>query len=139
MANQLAKDMVILVGVVDPPATDISMFVNDSEYTRGAGTDDLTAYGDGDEVHEGNIRNGQFRMGGKYSTNAANTPQVLFDGGEGTTFWIIRRPQGTGAAKPQRKFQAVLTSYVESAPVAGHVMWTSQWTMTGLVNRTAQA
>lgn len=138
MANQLANAMVILAGLVDPPTTDISTFINDSEYTRGAGVDNLTAYGDQDEVNEGAVRTGQFRMGGKYSTNASNTPVLLFDGSEGKTFFIIRRPQGTGVGKPQQKFAAVLNSYVETAAVAGHVMWTSQWTMSGAVNRAAQ-
>ena len=133
MADQHGKDTVIKSG-----STDISAFCDASEYTGGADVHDKTTYGNAGHRRRGGLFDGGFKMSGIYDTGASGTPKKLFDGQEGTTFALTRRPEGTGAGKPQHVFNAVLSQYVETSPVADIVRWSTEWQIDGVVDRTPQ-
>lgn len=121
-------------------AQDISTHCNTSTYTRGATTEELTHYGDDDEVHGANQRNGKYAAGGHYEQKVtATSPKAVIEPTVGTTVTIVRKPEGTGTGKPQETFSLVVTSYVETAPVKGYILWSAEGTVSGPIVTTNQA
>lgn len=133
MGWQHGKDTVITVG-----GDDISAWTNTSEMTRGAAGHNVTTYGKSAEVHAGGLKNGQFTCGGIYDNTAGTGPHAVLDPLVGTTVEIVRSPEGTGAGKPQQTFDALLTQYVETNPVADMVTWSAQFTISDDVAEAAQ-
>lgn len=120
-------------------AKNLSTYTNTSEFTRGADSHDVTTYGKDDHVHSGGLRTGGFTMGGTYDNTAVNGPAAALEPLIGTVAEIIRKPEGTGTGKPQQTFDALLTSYVETSPVADMVSWSAEFTVSDAVVTTAQA
>lgn len=118
MTTMHSKETVIIVD-----GNDISIYCTDSNRKRTAGTEDNTTYGKDDEVHDPTLRKGEFGCGGKYNT-AATGPRAVIDPLVGTKVNIKYRPEGTGSGLPQDSFDAVITGYEETAPVAGYRLWT---------------
>lgn len=134
MAKQHGSKTVVKVG-----ANDISAYTNASELTVGADSHDTTTYGNTAHRYDGGLKDSKFVMSGIYDTTAGTGPRAVLRGHEGETLTLIRQTEGTGAGKPQDSFDAVLTSYVESNPVADMVTWSSEWQVDGEVDDTAQA
>lgn len=133
MAAGHSKLTVIKVGT-----NDLSAFCNTSEFPRSAEAGDTTGYGSNSKTYGGGLKDATFTMGGTYDDAASGTPAVVLGGHESETLSLTRQPQGTGTGKPQQKFDAVLTRYVESAPVAGFIAWTADFQCTGDIDDTAQ-
>lgn len=134
MSKQHGKRTVIKVGAVD-----ISTYTNASELTRQSDSHDTTTYGNDSHRYSGGLLDGKFVMSGLYDTTAVTGPRALLRpliGVDGTV--ITRQVEGTGVGKPQDVFTALLTSYVESNPVADMVTWTSEWAIDGDVNPAPQ-
>lgn len=117
---------------------DISVWTNTSELTRGAANHNVTTYGKDDEVHTGGLRNGQFTCGGIYENTAVTGPHAVLNPLIGETVEIIRQPEGLGTGKPTQTFDAVMTQYVETNPVADMVTWSAQFTVSDAVAETTQ-
>jgi hypothetical protein len=133
MARSHSKLTVIIVD-----GNDISTHANDSNRERGSGTEDLTTYGKNAEVYGGTLKTGAFGCSGKYDT-AATGPRAVLDPLVGTSVNIKYRPEGTGSGKPQDSFEAVITKYVETAPVAGYRLWSLETQPSDEWDRTPQA
>lgn len=133
MAVQRGKDTFLSIN-----GKDLSPFTTDSELNRTAGADDVTGYGSDDEVWDGTIRGGKLTASGKYDTSVANGPRGVLRPLIRETVTYIRRGEGTGSGKPQDTGSAVLLSFVETNPVAGHVLWSAEFQLSGPVNSTAQ-
>jgi hypothetical protein len=125
--------------VVKVDANDLSAYVNTSEFTRGADEHDVTTYGKDDGVYQGGIRRHQFVMSGVYDSTAGTGPRGVLGGAEGTSMAIIRQPEGTGSGLPQDSFNGLLTSYVETNPVADMIAWSATFRVSGPVTDTAQS
>lgn len=125
--------------VIKVASDDISTFTNTSEFPREVDTHDVTCYGADDYAYSSGLRKGSFKMGGTYDDGASGTPQVIFSDNEGDTFAITRQPLGTGTGKPQQAFNAILTNYTETNPVAGMIAWSAEFTRTGPVTTTTQS
>jgi hypothetical protein len=134
MAFVHGKDTEISVG-----AKNLSTYTNTSEFTRGGDSHDVTTYGKDDHVHAGGLRTGGFTMGGTYDSTAVNGPAAALEPLIATVTEIIRKPEGTGTGKPTQTFDAVLTSYVETSPVADMVSWSAEFTVSDAVATTTQA
>lgn len=134
MAHQHGSKTVVKVG-----ANDLSAYVNASELTKAADTHDTTTYGNTAHRYDGGLRDNKFTMSGVYDTTASTGPRAVLDPLVGMSEAIIRQIEGAGAGKPQDSFDAILNSYVESAPVADMVTWSSEWTVDGEVDTTAQS
>jgi hypothetical protein len=134
MAFVHGRDTEITVG-----GDDLTEFTNTSEFTRGADVHDVTTYGKSAHVHQGGLRTGGFSMGGTYDNTANTGPAAVLEPLIGTTAEIVRKPEGTGTGKPQQTFDAVLSSYVESSPVADMVSWTAEFTVSDTVATTTQS
>jgi hypothetical protein len=84
------------------------------------------------------LKTGTITFGGMYGVGVSGTPGTVLDVLVGTTATIIRRCEGTGTGKPQESFSAVITSYVETNPVADMVTWSCEATVSDSVTRTTQ-
>lgn len=117
MARSHSKYTVIIVD-----GNDISVDCNDSNRERSSGTEDLTTYGKNAEVYGPTLLTAAFGCSGKYAVGAGG-PRAVLDPLVGTVVNIKYRAEGTGSGKPQDSFDAVITKYVETAPVAGYRLW----------------
>ncbi|MFG1844912.1 hypothetical protein [Micromonospora carbonacea] len=134
MGFQHGKHTKITVG-----GDDISEWTNTSEMTRGAAGHNVTMYGKNAEVHTGGLKNGQFTCGGTYDNTVSTGTHAVLDPLVGTVVEIVRMPEGTGTGKPTQTFDALLTQYVETNPVADMVTWSAQFTISDDVAETTQA
>lgn len=120
MSRVHSKETVIIVD-----DNDLSVYCTDSNVERSAGTEDNTTYGKDDEVHDPTLRTGVCTFGGKYNSDVAGPRAVLMPL-IGTKVTIKYRPEGTGSGLPQDMFEAVITKYNETAPVAGYRLFTCE-------------
>ncbi|MEV6306482.1 hypothetical protein AB0M02_44240 [Actinoplanes sp. NPDC051861] len=118
MARVHSKHTVILID-----GHDISGFCTDSNCEESSGTEDVTTYGKNKVVKDPTLGDGAFGCSGKYDSAAAG-PRAVLKPLVGTKVNIKYRPEGTGAGLPQDSFDAVITKYTETAPVAGYRLWT---------------
>jgi hypothetical protein len=133
MAFVHGKETVIKVG-----ATDLSAFTNTSTFTRTADSHDVTTYGKDDHVFAGGLGNGTASMGGIYD-NGASGPRDILEPLIGTEVVLTRQPEGTGSGLPQDVVDAIITSYVETSPVADMVAWSCEFQLSDAVNSANQS
>lgn len=135
MAFIHGKDTVVKVG-----ANDLSTYTSTSEFTRSTDSHDNTTYGQDGHVYGAGLTDGTFTMGGKYDSTAGTGPRAVLNALIGAApATVIRQPEGTGTGKPQDSFSGLLTSYVETNPVADYVQWQAEFQISGDVTSTAQA
>lgn len=108
--------------VVTVDGNDISEFCTDSNRERSSGTEDNTTYGKNAIVKDPTLLTGAFACSGKYDSSTAG-PRAILDPLVGTKVNIKYRPEGTGSGLPQDSLDAVITKYVETAPVGGYRLW----------------
>lgn len=141
MAEVHGSDTVILVKLASAggAAEDISAVCKSSEIQRKGGTQDLSTYGNRNEIHKGQMKTGTFNLSGKYFSGATTNPRATFESHVTEDFIFTRRMEGTGTTKPQQLFTAVLTGYNDPAPVADWHVWSATFQISGAVDYTAQA
>lgn len=136
MAFKHGKDTVFKVD-----STDISAYTSESEINRGTDTHDTTAYGADAHGFSAGLNTGTATASGTYDTTASTGPRAkllsVYAGNTAVT--VIRQPEGTGSGKPQDSFSAILTSYVETAPVADMIKWKADFQISGDITTTAQS
>lgn len=118
---------------------DLTTFCNTSEFERTVDSHDVTTYGAEDHAYQGGLGDGTFTMGGLYDTTASGPKAIiepLIEAKANVT--VIRRPEGTGSGLPQESFSVLITSYVETSPVADMVTWSCDMQKSGAVTRTTQ-
>lgn len=118
---------------------DLSQFCSSSELERGADEHDVTTYGKNDHVFSGGLGMGSQSIEGIYDNTASTGPRGVIEPQIGNVVPIVRRPEGTGSGKPQDAFQALVTKYVETSPVADMVKWSAELTVSDAVTSTTQA
>lgn len=133
MARQKAKDTFVSLNGVD-----ISAHCDDSDLNREADEHDLTTYGKQNHVVSGGLGAGKTQLKGFYDTTAGTGPRAVILPLVGTNVTFIRRPEGTGAGKPQDSVNVHVKSYVESSPVADYVKWTAELTHSDTLTSTTQ-
>jgi hypothetical protein len=113
---------------------------NTSSLTRGRESHKTSGYGDEDHTKDPGMGENTFSMGGVYDKTAETGSrailQPLSDAGEKVV--VTRKPEGTGSGKPLETFTAVITSYVETSPVADMVTWTCDMDIDGGIVTTTQ-
>jgi len=119
-------------------AANLSTFVNTSELSREADEHDVTTYGKGAHVVAGGLLGGKATMSGIYENTAGTGPRAVIRPLIGTVVTLIRRPEGTGAGKPQDSASVHVKSYVETNPVADMVAWSCEMTLSDVVTSTVQ-
>jgi hypothetical protein len=117
MARVHSKHTVVIID-----GNNVSEYCNDSTCEKSSGTEDNTLYGKNAVVKDATLLDGTFSCGGKYDSAAAG-PRAVLKPLVGTKVNVKYRPEGTGSGLPQDSFDAVITKYTESAPVAGYRLW----------------
>ena len=122
-------------------SNDISVYTTESELTETTDTHEATTYGLADHVQDPGLNAGTFTCSGIYDSTAATGPRAVFKAVKAlnAAVPIIRQDEGTGTTKPQDSFSAILTSYVQTNPVADMIKWKADFVVTGAVNSAAQA
>lgn len=120
-------------------AKDISAYTQTSEISRGSDEHDVTGYGKDDHVVQGGLLKGSFSAEGTYDSTAVSGPRAALQPLIGTTVPVIRQPEGTGSGLPQDSFDALITEYVETNPVADMIKWSVKGTISDAVDTTAQS
>ena len=117
--------------------SDLSPYTNTSTFGRGADSHDVTTYGKEDHVFQGGLGLNTASMGGIYD-NGATGPRDVIEPLVGTVVTMIRRPEGTRSGKPQDSVSVIITSYVETSPVADMVTWSCEMQPSDAVTSTNQ-
>lgn len=117
MARKHSKYTVIIID-----GNDVSTFCKDSNCEQSSGTEDNTTYGKNAIVKDGTLLTGAFGCSGSYDDSATG-PRAVLKPLIGQKVNVKYRPEGTGSGLPQDSFDAVITKYNETAPVAGFRSW----------------
>lgn len=133
MATKHSKYTIILIA-----NNDISVYCTDSNCEQSSKTEDVTTYGKNAEVYDPTLLGGAFGCSGKYNT-ATTGPRAVLKPLVGTKVTVKYRPEGTGSTLPQDSFDAVITKYSETAPVAGYRLWSLETQPSDAWDSTAQA
>ncbi len=135
MARKHSKLTVILVD-----GNDISEHCTDSNIEKSMKTEDTTTYGKDDEVYDPTLKSGAFGCSGKYGSGVTGPRAILLPLVEaGAKVTVTYRPEGTGSGLPQNVFEAILTKYNETAPVAGYRLWALETQPSDAWDNTAQS
>lgn len=132
MAFKHGKDTYISLN-----GSDLSAFVDTSELNRTADSHDVTTYGKQAHVYQGGLTDGKATMSGTYDSGAAG-PRGIIRPLLGSVVPLIRRTEGTGAGKPQDSVSVLVTSYVETNPVADMIKWSCEMQLSDSVTSTTQ-
>lgn len=111
---------------------------NTSELSEESDDEDMTVYGDDDEVPEGGILRGTVTMGGKYRVGATGARAIIRPL-LGTTVPLTVKPEGTGTGKPLYTLNVLVKKYVQTQPAAGHITWSAEFKKSGALAETVQA
>lgn len=133
MSTVKGKRMVVLLNGVD-----ISQYCDSNEHHKKPDIQDVTTYGKDAHVKEGTLLDGNGSIGGIYDSSVVAGPRAIINPLVGETVPYIRRPEGTGAGKPQDLVNVVVGEYVETAPVADMVRWTLALEYSDSINSTPQ-
>jgi hypothetical protein len=133
MAPVPGTRMVVLVN-----GTDISIYCDSNEHHKKPDIVDITTYGKDAHVKAGTLLDGNGAIGGIYDSSTATGPRAILNPIVGQTVPYIRRPEGTGAGKPQDLVNIVVGEYVETDPVADMVRWTCAVEYSDTINSTPQ-
>jgi hypothetical protein len=136
MTRVHSKNTVIIID-----GNDISVHCNTSEFSRTVDSHDVTTYGASNHVYDGGLGDGTASIGGFYDNTVSTGPRAVLEPIiEGKTVVpYVRRVEGTGTGKPQDAVNVLVTSYVESSPVADFVTWTAELQLSGDVVPTTQS
>lgn len=110
--------------------TDLSAFSNNIQMPREAESHDVTTFGNSAHRYVGGLKDGTCTIQGIYD-NTVGGPADTLEPLLGQTVEVVYRPDGTGEGKPEKVFDAVLTSYEETVPVADMVTWSAEFQIDG--------
>lgn len=123
-------------------AVDLSTFTKQTAFERSKTTHDTTTYGPNrkNKSYTAGLGDGKITQSGSYSLDVAGpgaTLDPLVDSGDEVA--LILRLAGTGAGKPQKTVNVIVTSFNTSHPVDDVVQWTAEYQPSGDVTTTTQA
>lgn len=99
---------------------DISRFCSDSNAEQSSGTEDITTYGKNAVVKGGTLLDGAFGCSGFWDDDETDSPEAAIRPLVGQTVVVQYYPEGLGSGLPRYEFDAVLTKFTTTAPVANH-------------------
>lgn len=123
----LGEAAVLLVNAVD-----ISTYLDTVTFTQSGDVLDITTFGNTGHVKRGGLTDGSIAIGGVYDTTTSGPNDVLKPL-LNTVVAFDWRPEGTGAGKPKRTGNVLVSEYVDSSPVADIVRWTATLEISGAV------
>lgn len=124
--------------VVKVATKDLSTYTDSSELERSGDEHDVTTYGNNSHRKAGGLLDGSFKMSGTYDNTLVSGPRAALKPLLSTVVAVIRQPEGAGTGKAQDSFNALLTKFVETSPVADMVKWSAEFSIDGDVDSTPQ-
>jgi hypothetical protein len=128
MAFVHGKGVVVSLG-----GDDLSVFGTSCEYELKADAHDVTTFGQDTKVFAGGLKESTMKIEGNYDSTASTGPRGIIEPLVGEVSEMIYQPEGTGTGKPTRTWDALCTSYVETAPVSDMIKFTAQFQGSGSV------
>lgn len=117
----------------------LSTFSNSCEFTRTGDSHDVTTFGKNSHVYQGGLLDGSATIAGIYDNTAMTGPRAVIEPLIGTVVPLIHQPEGAGAGLPQDSVDVLVTSYMETSPVADMVTFTVELQLSDDVDSTAQS
>jgi hypothetical protein len=117
--------------VVSVDAKDLSIYGTSCEYELKAESHDVTTFGNDDKVFAGGLKESSMKIEGLYDDTETTGPRAVLEAIVGTVSEMIYKPEGT--AGPTRTFDALCTTYTETAPVSDMVKFSAQFQGSGAV------
>ena len=117
--------------VVSVDAKDLSVYGTSCEYELKAEAHDVTTFGNDYKVFSGGLKESSMKMEGNYDDTETDGPRAILEGNLGEIVEIIYKPEGTTGVT--RTFDAILTQYTETAPVADMIKFEAQFQGSGAV------
>lgn len=111
-------------GSITVDSDDLSAFVNNVTLNRAADAHDVTTYGNDSHRKFGGLFDGSITLDGIFE-NGTTSPRDTLNGALGTVVTIQWRPEGAGSGLANYAFDALVQSYVETAPVADMITWSA--------------
>lgn len=118
-------------------ASNLSTFTTNTTFGRAGDSHDVTTYGKNAHVFKGGLKDGTATLQGVYDDGATG-PQAIIEPLLGTNVTLIYRAEGTGAGKPEKSVNVLVTSYEETTPVANMITWQAECQMSDDVTETVQ-
>ncbi len=120
---------------------DLSVYSNSVTFTRTVEALETTAFGSTNKTFIGGLGDSTGTVEGHYDSTAVTGPGAIFRALVAAKALVVfmYRPEGTGSAKPEAEVSVLVTSYEESAEVAGLVTWSAELQGSGAVNDTPQS
>src|SRR5690606_7946939 len=112
---------------------DLSEYCNNIQMPREADSHDVTTFGNSAHRYVGGLVDGTLTLQGIYDSSAGG-PQDVLEPLLGTTCTIVYCPAGDGSGQVEKTFEAVLTSYEETVPVADMITWSAEFQIDGDVS-----
>jgi hypothetical protein len=114
--------------------TDLSAYMDEAALDIGIDTAEVTVFSNTWKAFIEGLASSKFAVKGNYDPTAATGPAAkltgLIGGGAVT---VVFNPAGTVSTELKRTVSAILTGYVETAPVGGKVTYTAAFQGTGAV------
>lgn len=106
---------------------DLSTYTTNIEFSEEPDVHDVTTLGKSSKVYMSGLKDATCTIEGIYDNTASNSPApVLKPLVGGAAVKLVYRPEGTGSAKPEREVDVIVSSYVETAPVADMITWSCE-------------
>lgn len=111
----------------------MTVYGTSCEYELKAESHDVTTFGNDNKLFAGGLKESSFKLEGQYDDTADTGPRASLEPLIGTVIEVIYKPEGTGATKPIRTFDALVTTYTETAPVGDMIKFSAQFQGSGAV------
>jgi len=121
--------------VVSVDAKDLSVYGTSCEYELKADSHDVTTFGNDTKVFAGGLKESSMKIEGIYDDTETTGPRAVLEPLVGAIAEMIYKPEGASAG-PTRTFDALCTTYTETAPVADMIKFSAQFQGSGAVATT---
>jgi hypothetical protein len=135
MAFRHGKNALCMVG-----GTELGTFCDGLDLSIDVDTADTTAFGAASKSALAGAYGGTLEISGFYDGTASVGPAAVFWAAinGGLPVAIVHKPGGTASGQRTNSFNAIVTNYSESSPVAGIVTFKASLLMTGAFSPVTQ-
>lgn len=119
--------------VISLDANDMSVYGTSCEYELKADSHEVTTYGQDYKVFSGGLKETTMKIEGNYDNTATTGPRAVLEDLVGEVSEMIYQPEGSAVGTPTRTFNALCTSYTETAPVSDMIKFSAQFQGSGAV------
>lgn len=115
--------------------TDLSAFMDSTDFDHGADVHDTTTYGKTYKTKVGGLKEASFSIGGLYDSTAVTGVETVVPPLVGTVVAFEYGPEGNAAGKVKYSGSVVVEKYTHSTPVGDMVRWKASLQTTDTVTK----